>query len=294
MTRADLVRRLAGLVPAVPVPFRGRQIDTAAQRRYAAWMAHQPVAGVAIWAHTGRGPHLDRTQRQEILDTWREALPGRLLVAGAAAPGMAEEARAGGADALLAFPTDQEPVAHHRRLSDTLPVIAFYLYQTAGGVPYDDATLHAILELPGVVGLKVATLDSVMTFQRLVGLMRAHPEKILLTGEDRFLGYSLMLGAQGALIGMGAACTALQARLLETWRSSALQEFHRLATACDALAQATFLPPMEGYIRRILWALAATGVIPDESCDDPWGPTLDPGERAAVIQAVRHACEAGA
>ena len=32
------------------------------------------------------------------------------------------------------------------------------LYEAAGGVPYDDATLHAILALPRVAGIKVATL----------------------------------------------------------------------------------------------------------------------------------------
>ena len=68
---------------------------------------------------------------------------------------------------MLAFPQRSDPVGYHRRLGRELPVIAFYLYEAAGGVAYDDATLHAILELPEVVGIKVATLDSVMTFQRI-------------------------------------------------------------------------------------------------------------------------------
>jgi len=36
-------------------------------------------------------------------------------------------------------------------------------------------------------------------------------------------------------------------------------------------------------------ALAADGVIPDDACDDPWGPTLPPAERDAVRRAVREA-----
>ena len=41
-----LVDRLEwGLVPAVPVPFRGSTMDREAQRGYARWMAGQPVAG---------------------------------------------------------------------------------------------------------------------------------------------------------------------------------------------------------------------------------------------------------
>ena len=275
-----------GLIPAVPVPFRGKELDAAAQRAYARWMAAQPVAGVAVWAHTGRGPHLSAEHRREVLETWREALPDRVLVAGARDITMAIEARRGRADALLAFPERSDPVGYHRRLGRELPVLAFYLYEAAGGVPYDDQTLHAILDLPEVVGIKVATLDSVMTFQRLAALMRRHPDKVLVTGEDRFLGYSVMAGATAALVGMGAALPDVQADLLHAWRDRQWDRFVALSALCDRLAQATFIEPMEGYIRRMLWAAAADGALPRESCDDPWGPALPESEREAVEQAV--------
>jgi 4-hydroxy-tetrahydrodipicolinate synthase len=275
-----------GLLPAVPVPFRGSELDTGAQRGYARWMAEQPVAGVAIWAHTGRGPHLSAEQRRAVLETWREALPDRVLVAGARDITMAIEARRGRADALLAFPERSDPVGYHRRLGRELPVIAFYLYEAAGGVAYDDQTLHAILDLPEVVGIKVATLDSVMTFQRIAALMRSHPGKLLITGEDRFLGYSVMAGATAALIGMGAALPDMQADLLHAWRDRQWERFVTLSALCDRLSQVTFMDPMEGYIRRMLWAAAADGGLPREACDDPWGPPLPERERESVEQVV--------
>lgn len=282
----------SGLIPAVPVPFRGSTIDEAALRAYAAWMARQPISGVAVWAHTGRGPHLSAEQRHLVLEVWREALPDKMIVAGARDISMAIEARRGNADALLAFPQADTPVEYHRRLGRELPVLAFYLYEAAGGVSYNDETLHAILDLPEVTGIKVATLDSVMTFQRIASVVRSHPGKLLVTGEDRFLGYSLMLGAEAALIGMGAALTDLQAELLESHRQMDLVQFHRLSSLCDAFAQATFTEPMEGYIRRMLWSLAAEGIIPWESCDDPWGPSLPEFDRATVQAAVHHARQA--
>jgi 4-hydroxy-tetrahydrodipicolinate synthase len=249
-------------------------------------MAGHRVAGVAVWAHTGRGPRLSAEQRREVLETWREALPDRVVVAGASDITMAIEARRGHADALLAFPERSDPVAHHRRLSRELPVLAFYLYEAAGGVAYDDDTLHAILDLPGVVGIKVATLDSVMTFQRIAALMRGHPDKLLVTGEDRFYGYSVMAGATAALIGMGAALPDPQAELLHAWRDRRWDRFVALSALCDRLAQATFVEPMEGYIRRMLWAAAAEGAIPRQACDDPWGPVLPEAEREAVEQVI--------
>lgn len=278
-----------GLVPAVPVPFRGAELDVRAQRAYAGWMAGRPVAGVAVWAHTGRGPHLTAEQRREVLETWRDALPDRVVIAGARDITMAIEARRGKADALLAFPERSDPVGYHRRLGRELPVLAFYLYPAAGGVAYDDATLHAILDLPEVAGIKVATLDSVMTFQRIAALMRSHPDKVLVTGEDRFFGYSVMAGATAALIGMGAALPDLQADLLHAWRDRQWDRFVSLSALCDRLAQATFTEPMEGYIRRMLWAAAADGALPREACDDPWGPPLPESEREAVEQAVADA-----
>jgi 4-hydroxy-tetrahydrodipicolinate synthase len=278
-----------GLLPAVPVPFRGDRLDGEAQRAYARWMAAHPVAGVAVWAHTGRGPHLNPEQRAEVLEVWREALPDRVVVAGARDITMAIEARRGRADALLAFPQRSDPVGYHRRLSRELPVIAFYLYEAAGGVAYDDATLHAILELPDVIGIKVATLDSVMTFQRIAGLMRSHPDKVLVTGEDRFYGYSVMAGATAALIGMAAALPHVQVELLQAFRDRQWERFMALSGLCDRLAQATFVEPMEGYIRRMLWAAAAEGAIPREACDDPWGPALPERERDAVERVIADA-----
>ena len=278
-----------GLIPAVPVPFRGTSIDEEALKAYARWMATQSIAGVAVWAHTGRGPYLSADQRNLVLETWREALPDKIIVAGARDITMAIEARRGRADALLAFPQADDPVGYHRRLGRELPVIAFYLYEAAGGISYDDAMLGQILSLPEVLGIKVATLDSVMTLQRIAALLRAHPEKLLITGEDRFLGYSLLMGAKTALIGMGAALTDLQAELLRARTTENWPRFHHLSSVCDAFAQATFVAPMEGYIRRMLWALAEERIIPEESCDDPWGPALPALDHETVRRVVRDA-----
>jgi 4-hydroxy-tetrahydrodipicolinate synthase len=252
-------------------------------------MATQDIAGVAVWVHTGRGPHLTPEQRRTVLQTWREALPNRVIVAGANSLDMARQARAGGADALLAFPQADDPAGWHAALGAELPVIAFYLYEAAGGVAYGDAALHNILALPSVIGIKVATLDSVMTFQRIAALQREHPGKLLITGEDRFLGYSLMLGAESALVGMGAALTDLQCALLRAHASGDAAEFLRLSGVLDRFSQETFVAPMEGYVQRMLWAMVAEGVLPPGACDDPWGPTLPPAQREAVIRAVHDA-----
>ncbi len=79
-------------------------------------MAEHRVAGVAVWAHTGRGPHLSRAERRRVLAAWRAALPMSPIVAGATSLEMAVDARAGGANALLAFPRADDPVGYHAAL----------------------------------------------------------------------------------------------------------------------------------------------------------------------------------
>ena len=284
---AARIRR--GVIAAVPVPFSGTRINESAQRRYAESMRTEPLAGVAVWAHTGRGPHLSPEQRRTVLEVWRECLPDKVIVAGATDIGTAIDARRRGADALLIHPVADDPVRHHDRLSRELPGIVFWLYEAAGGVAYDDATLHALLDLPHVFGIKIATLDSVMTYQRLVRLVREHPGKLIITGEDRFLGYSMVAGADAALIGMAASVPGLPAALLQAQDAGDNTRFLSLTQAADAFAADTFCQPMEGYIRRMLWAAAVEGRIPPDACDDPWGPGLDTVEQERVAEAVRNA-----
>jgi 4-hydroxy-tetrahydrodipicolinate synthase len=307
-TAETLRRRLdGGLIPAVPVTLDAAgRLHPAAHEAYLRHMAAQPVAGAAVWAHTGRGLLLDRETADVVMRDWRAALPGKVLVAGAGAPAgsdpeaatarsveMAERAARHGADALLCYApvwlrgrddADRRIVEHHRRLAETgLPLVLFYLYEEAGGISYTPEVLDEMLSMPEVVGIKSATLDSVMTYQDLSRQVSGrHPDRLMITGEDRFLGYSLMRGARAALIGMGAACTALQADLIRAHREGHAARFLELSNLVDRLAEATFTRPMEGYVRRMLWVLVQQGVIPAEAANDPWGPQLPRAEYEEV------------
>ena len=304
-----------GLIPAVPVPFKASgEIDGDAQERYVAWMSKQPVAGVAVWAHTGRGLRLSREQRIQVLKSWSVGLgEGKVVVAGvggqpdragefpdyvASALEMARDALDNGAQAFLVHPprlfhhvADNRDLAltYHRELAATgAPQFLFYLYEAAGGFAYSAQHLRELFALPQVAGIKLATLDSVMKFQEIANLLaREFPKQLLITGEDRFLGYSLMCGAHAALIGMGAACTTLQQRMLKAYYDGETAAFLELSRQVDLLSQVTFIPPMEGYIRRMLWALVHQGVMGRESANDPWGPALPESEFTAVGTLVR-------
>ena len=309
----QLKEKLAGgLIPAVPVMFdRAHQFHERAHASYVDYMHTQPIAGVAVWAHTGRGLHLTKDVARRVIQDWRHALPDKPLIAGVGAESkhtdpssatettlaMAADAADYGADAVLAYPPtwlrqheaqDRLIVEHHARLDQLgLPMVLFYLYEAAGGISYNANVLDELLSLPNVMGIKMATLDSVMTYQDVARHIHArHPEKLLITGEDRFLAYSLQRGASAALIGLGSVCCELQAELLRSHFEGRAERFLELSDAVDELAEVLFVTPMEGYIGRILCALAKLGVISEEAAYDPWGPSLTAAEIAKIETAL--------
>ncbi|MFM7319026.1 MAG: dihydrodipicolinate synthase family protein [bacterium] len=290
---------------AVPVPCTASgEIATDAQNAYARWFFSHKADGVVVWAHTGRGLHWNENQRGSIIETWhKNRTPGKFVIAAAGAPpsaksfidalaaarAMAQQAESLGADAIMIHPPCflrgddqiwQKCFAFHQAVLESvrIPGVLFYLYEKAGGLSYPMDLLDDLLTLPQVMGIKVATLDSVMTFQDIAGLMKLHTDKKLITGEDRFLGYSLMAGAQSALIGMASAFVSPQADLIKSWHSQDLPRFMKLSQIVDAFSFTTFRQPMEGYIARMLACLVHEGVIESTSAHDPFGPSLEAGE----------------
>jgi 4-hydroxy-tetrahydrodipicolinate synthase len=311
---SDQLRRslAGGLIPATPIPFAvDGKLHVQAHESYLRYMSTQSIVGVAVWAHTGRGLLLDNETAQQVLKDWRSVLPDKVIIAGVgtkrftgdykqatrSALEMAESAVECGADALLAYPPtwlrehsqrDRLIVEHHERLSQIgLPVVLFYLYEAAGGIGYNPKVLDELLMLPNVIGVKVATLDSVMTYQDIAAQLQAnHPDQLLITGEDRFLGYSLQRGARAALIGIGAICCELQSELIKAYVEKDSNRFLELSNMVDRLAEVLFVNPIEGYIRRILCGLSHLGIIPFEGANDPWGPEVTAAEIKRIAEVV--------
>ena len=310
---ARLVRALdQAAIPAVLTPMTAdRRLALADLEGYASAIAAQPIGGVAAWVHTGRGPYLSIAERRRVLATFRAAttLP---IIAGVAPPtgaegdpvtealAVADEAVAGGADALLVFPPrayagrpdrDEALLRLHERLAvhTGLPLILFILHAAAGGYAYPPALLRDLLALPNVAGVKIATLDSAMTCQDVTTLVRKEfPDRLAVTGEDRMFGPSLMWGAQAALVGVAAACGHLTTDLLARWFGGPGHDgFVAASDRMDRFAGATFTQPIEGYVQRMLWAAEAEGIISAEAAHDPFGPKIPARDREHVHQLVR-------
>jgi 4-hydroxy-tetrahydrodipicolinate synthase len=287
------------LIAAVPTPLDGSgEIHLEGLRHLVASLDGSAVGGLAIGTQLGRGARLSPDQWVRLLATVREGLRGeKILVASAgasaevrrplevfdAALAMANRASSLGADALLVQPPgvvrgrperDRLVLEYHTAVAEAgLPLLLSYRRESSGGIAYGPEVMAQLLARPEVLGVEIATIDGIATFQQVEALTRElAPGKLVISGEERFLGYSLMCGADAAMVGLGSAFPMLVAELLEAYFAPDASRFLTLSAKVDALARPIFRPPIEGATLRLLRTLVDLGVIPLEAANDPWGP----------------------
>ncbi len=290
--------------PATPMRADG-SVDVDVCGAYFDQLVRTGAGGLTIAAHTGRGEHVPTDVKAELV---RNAVQtGVPVVAGVGAiepaPGAppdtewAAAAAAAGADALLVFPPTNPDDAeatldHHEQVWQAvrLPLVVFDLYSR----PYPLDVLARLLDHPGVAAFKPARLHDAVACQEGIAAARARG-RLVLSGEDRMLGASLMWGAEGALLGIAAAAAQVSAAAVAAFAASvhtsardAAARFLEISAVVDELARVTFRPPYDGYVQRMLWIAADEGAIPEEFAVDPYRPdSLDDAERAEVLRVVR-------
>ncbi|MBE1585724.1 dihydrodipicolinate synthase family protein [Nonomuraea angiospora] len=283
----NLRDRLRGsLIAAAATPMTASgEVDLDLVSRYLAGLVADGATGLAVLAHTGRGPYLAPGVRAAVIERALALGVPVLAGVGGGAEDPAAQARVAaelGADGVLVFPSDGDRVALHEEVwrAARLPMIAFDLYTR----PCPAGTLRELLAHPGVAGLKTALLSDAMGCQRAIALAR-EADRLAITGEDRMFGPSLLWGAEAALVGIAAASVGVTAAVLEAFAGKDLRAFEEASGRLDRLAQVTFTEPMEGYVQRMLWLAAAEGRVPETHAHDPYGPPLQEEERAVVVAA---------
>ena len=283
------------LIIASPIPVDGRgEIHNEGLRRLIDRLGNGPAVGVAVDTLGSRGARLAPDQRARLLAAWREGLGGgRILVALAGVPAevrrpeevaasalaMARQAADAGADLILVDPPvalrarpdrDRLILEHHTGVGTTgLPLLVSYRREASGGIAYSPDVLAQLLARREVLGVVVDSFDSIVAFQQVEALARdLAPSKVVVSGEERFLGYSLMSGAGAALVGIGAVEPVLVAGLLDAHASGDLARFLALSAEVDRLARAIVAPPLDGVPLRLLKAMVHADYLPVDSAHD--------------------------
>jgi 4-hydroxy-tetrahydrodipicolinate synthase len=180
--------------------------------------------------------------------------------------------RQAGVDAVVVFPNAafrnhpldaRIAVDYHRAIAEEggLPLVLFQLAPVFGGVLYSPETLLRLVEIPQVVAIKEASFDAEV-FARTKGILdKADRQITLLTGNDRFIAESILLGATGGLLGFGALACRMVAEMLRHGNAGRPDRVAAMRPVVQAYADVIYADPVLDYRARCKVGLAQIGVI---------------------------------
>jgi 4-hydroxy-tetrahydrodipicolinate synthase len=293
-----------GVIPAVLLPFHeDLSIDEAAYRAHLRDVAAvEGVSAITTNAHASEVASCSFEEQKRVLAITADEIGDRIpIVNGVYAENALEAARiakmadAGGASALLVFPSGvftfgQRPemaVDHFRRIADAtdLPLIAFQ-YPLAGGQGYPLATLTAILDaVPTVRAIKDWCSNPQLHERHIRVLQSRTPPVNVLTTHSAWLMSSLVLGCAGLLSGSGSVIADLQAQLWRAVQANDLAAARRINDRIWPTAEVFYSEPWVDMHNRMKEALVLLGKLPRATVRPPLAK-LSAGEIERVRRAL--------
>ena len=300
--------RFAGVMPANVLPFRADlEIDEPAYRCHLRWLAgRRGVTGIVANGHAAEVASLDREERKRALAIAVDEIAGKCpVIAGVYCDGtreavaLARDAQVEGAAGLLVFPPTlfmwgvrEKPDMAIRHVNDIaagvdLPIVVFE-YPPASGIGYTPETLARLAAIPQVAAVKDWSND-IVAFERNLRALRATGRPVaMLSSFTMSLMATFLLGADGAISGMGSVAADLQAELFEACQKGDLDRAGRLNDRLDPLVRVFYAPPFVDMHNRMKETLVILGRIPAAHVRPPLTPVTE-AERHHIRIALRDA-----
>jgi 4-hydroxy-tetrahydrodipicolinate synthase len=297
--------RFSGIMPANLLPFTADlAIDERAYRGHIRWLVDtRGVTGIVANGHAAEVSSLTREERKRALALALDEVGGRCpVMAGVYADGtreaveLARDARTAGAAGLLVFPPTlfmwgarEKPDMVIRHFSEIaagadLPIVVFE-YPPASGIGYAPETLARLAEIPQVAAVKDWSND-IVAFERNLRALRATGRPVaMLSSFTMSLMTSFLLGADGAISGMGSVVADLQVELFEACQKSDIDGARRINDRLDPLVRVFYAPPFVDMHNRMKEALVLLGRIPAAHVRPPLTP-IGAAEREAIRRAL--------
>jgi 4-hydroxy-tetrahydrodipicolinate synthase len=222
--------RIEGVYTALLTPFTAEdEVDLDALQVLVRHVVEGGGEGIAPLGTTGEGYAVTRSERADILRAVRDAAdPSTGLIAGVTeitTRGTVQNAQLaaelGYQAAMVApppyvLPNTAELVEHFRTVAREggLPVV-LYDYPTRTGVSVDEQVLEALVDEPGVIGIKEASGD----FSRVIRLGSLFGDRFqLICGADSLILDFVLWGAEAWIAGSSGVLPAEHSRLLAVAR----------------------------------------------------------------------------
>ena len=298
-----------GVIPAALLPFHDDlSVD---ERSYRAHLrdlaATRGITAITTNAHASEVATCDAEEQRAVLALTMDEVGDRLpVIAGIYADGthqavgLARAAQAGGASALLVFPTNvlargnaarpdcaADHVRHIAAATD-LPLILFQ-YPLASGLTYPLPTLLALAdEVPSVRAIKDWCGEPALAERQVVAL-QGHTRPInVLSTHSAWLFQSLVTGAAGLLSGSGSVIADLQVALFEAVQRGDLAAAQAVNARIRPTAEAFYAEPFFDMHNRMKAALVMLGRIPNAAVRPPL-KSLGRAELDRIATALRAA-----
>jgi 4-hydroxy-tetrahydrodipicolinate synthase len=270
-----------GVIPAALLPFHeDLSIDAASYRSHLRDLASvEGISAITINAHATEVASCSFDEQKLVLELTQDEIGARVpIVNGIYAEGSLEAVRiarmahAGGASALLVFPSGiytfgQRPemaVEHFKRIAGVtdLPLIVFQ-YPLSGGQGYPLATLLKIVEaVPTVRAIKDWSANPQLHERQIRVLQSRTPPFVVLTTHSAWLLSSLVLGCNGLLSGSGSVIADLQAQLFRAVQANDLATARKLNDRIWPTAEVFYTEPWVDMHNRMKEALVLLGRLP--------------------------------
>jgi 4-hydroxy-tetrahydrodipicolinate synthase len=298
----------SGVIPANLLPFKpDYTIDQVNYRRHLTWLADVPgVTAITVNGHAAEVSSLNRDERRHALAVALDEVGARLpLISGIytdntlEAMELARDAKAEGASGLLIFPPTlfmwgaqlrpEMPYGHFAAIADAvdLPLVVFQ-YPPASGMGYEPDTLVKLTEIPQVVAVKEWSND-IVAFERNLRAIRSSGRPVaVLSSFTMSLFSSFVLGADGAISGMGSVAADLQAELFAHIQRGDLEAARQVNDRLEPLVRVFYAPPFVDMHNRMKEALALLGRIEGAIVRPPLQP-ISQAERTRITEALSHA-----
>jgi len=297
--------KFSGVMPANVLPFKADlSIDEPAYRKHLRWLADaRGVTGIVANGHAAEVSSLSREERRRALAIAQDEVGTRCpVVAGVYSDGtqeavaLAADAKAESAAGVLVFPptlfmwgAQAKPEMARRHFSEIaekagLPIVVFE-YPPASGIGYSPETLAELAEIPLVSAVKDWSND-IVAFEANLRALRATGRPVaMLSAFTMSLMATFVLGADGAISGMGSVVADLQAELFAACQKGDLDGARQVNDRLDPLVRVFYAPPFVDMHNRMKEALVLLGRIPTAHVRPPLTP-VSATERETIRRAL--------
>jgi 4-hydroxy-tetrahydrodipicolinate synthase len=158
-------------------------------------------------------------------------------------------------------------------------------YPPASGIGYAPETLARLAEIPQVAAVKDWSND-IVAFERNLRALRGSGRPVaMLSSFTMSLMATFLLGADGAISGMGSVAADLQAELFARCQKGDVDGARQINDRLDPLVRVFYAPPFVDMHNRMKEALVLLGRIPAAHVRPPLTP-VPAAEREAIRQAL--------